>query len=876
MKKEEIDSSVLHFGKIEEIAQQKYLDYAMSVITSRALPDVRDGLKPVQRRILYAMHVLGVTSGGAYKKSARIVGDTIGKYHPHGDSSVYEAMVRTAQPFSMRMLLIDGQGNFGSVDGDSAAAMRYTEARFHKFSESMFKDINLNTVDMQPNYDGSEHEPTVLPLQFPNLLINGVQGIAVGMASNIPPHNPVEVMNAVKYLVQCRQDSIDASIDDLINLIPAPDFPTKGLVHGTHTMRDAWTTGRAKLKLRARWAEEVVDGRPVIAVTELPYQVNKEKLKKKITELALPISEKDHPNFGKPEVEGIYEVVDESDKTGMRLAIYLKHGYEPDIVFNRLIQLTELETSINYNCTVIVKGEPKLLGMRDILEEFIEHRNEVIIRRTQTLYDRNLARERILEGLMKAVHPDNIDKVIAIVRGSKEVKDAREKLIELLDVDETQCNAILELSLKRLTGLEIDAMKAELEVRIAENIRYRQILDDQQTRYEIIQQESDEQIESFMKTKEEIDRYWTTLPYSKRLTKINAELLETNLGSLVKEEDCVILYTNEGYIRRCPVEDFKEQNRGTQGNRKFDLHKNDYIVNTIDSFSHNSLMFITEKGQAFTINAYEVGTNLNGVHINNLLPHKKQEDKIAKILSVDFDVVGDLTLITRNGLVKRGNIQDYIKSSVYKAGIRIMRIADDDSIFEAHITTPDNDLMFFKADNTVSRTDIENFSIKKGRVTSGVAGTKLTDKLIGVISVGKNDENGIVATVTETGLIKLSYVSEYRQTSRKSKGVKAFKANDRSGSLVKASYVDNINSDIVTVTKKGLVNRINLSSFRVSSRISTGFKLIDLGKNDEIVSVFIIKSDGEGEVKVDAVEIIDPENEDQNQEVETEEEATEE
>lgn len=859
MKKDEleIDTSTMHFGNIEDIAQQKYLDYAMSVITSRALPDVRDGLKPVQRRILYAMHRLGMTSTGDYKKSARIVGDTMGIFHPHGDSSIYEAMVRTAQPFSMRLLLIDGQGNFGSVDGDSAAAMRYTEARFHKFSESMFTDINLKTVDMQPNYDGKDEEPTVLPLQFPNLLINGVQGIAVGMASNIPPHNPVEVMNAVKYLVQCKQDDIEASIDDLINIIPAPDFPTKGLVHGTHTMRDAWTTGRAKMKLRARWTEELREGRSVIVINELPYQVNKEKLKKKITELALPISDKEHPNFGKPEVEGIYEILDESDKKGLSLCVYLKHGYEPDIIFNRLIQTTELETSINYNATVIVKGEPKLLGLHDILQEFIKHRDEVIVRRTQTLYDKNIARERILDGLMKAVHPDNLDKVIAIVRASKEVKDAREKLIELLDIDEVQGNAILELSLKRLTGLEIDSMAEELAQRQAENVRYRQILNDQQTRYEIIQQESDAQIEAFCKAKEDLDKYWTTLPYSKRLTEMNTTLLQTNLGSLVKEEECVILYTNEGYIRRCPVEDFKEQNRGTQGNRKFDLHKNDYIVSTIDSFSHNSLMFITQKGQAFTINAYEVGTNLNGVHINNLLPHKKQEDKIAKIISVDFDVVGDLTLITKNGLVKRGNLQDYIKSSVYKAGIRIMKISDEDSIFEAHITTPENDLMFFKADNTVSRTDIENFSFKKGRVTSGVAGTKLTDKLIGVISVGKNDEKGIVATVTETGLIKLSYVSEYRQTSRKSKGVKAFKENDRSGSLVKASYVDNINSDIVTVTKKGLVNRINLSKFRVSSRISTGFKLIDLGKNDEIVAVFIIKSDGEGELQVDPIEVLE-------------------
>jgi DNA gyrase subunit A len=845
MKKEEIDTSVLHFGNIEEIAKQKYLDYAMSVITSRALPDVRDGLKPVQRRILYSMHVLGSSYKGAYKKSARIVGDVIGKYHPHGDSSVYEAMVRTAQPFSMRMLLVDGQGNFGSVDGDSAAAMRYTEARFHKFSESMFNDINLNTVDMQPNYDGSEQEPTVLPLAFPNLLINGVQGIAVGMASNIPPHNPIEVMNAVKYMVTCKQEGAEPSIQELVNLVPAPDFPTKGLVHGTSSMFDAWTIGRAKMKLRAKWNEDIIDGRTVIVVNELPYQVNKEKLKKKITELAMPISDKDHPNFGKPEVEGIYEVVDESDKTGNRLCIYLKHGYEPDIIFNRLIQLTELETSINYNATVIVNGEPKLLGMKDILEEFIEHRNQVIIRRTQTLYDKNLAREKILEGLMKAVHPDNLDRVIALIRASKEVKEARDQLITMLEIEEIQANAILELNLKRLTGLEIDSMKAELEEKRLQNIEFREILANQQKRYEIIQKESDEQIEAFMTTKEDFDKYWTNLPYSKRLTESNSVMLETNLGSLVKEEDCVIMYTKEGYIRRCPVDEFKEQNRGTQGNRKFDLQKNDYIVSTIDTFSHDSLMFITERGQAFTIFAYEVGTNLNGVHINNLLQYKKEEDKIAKILSVNFEETGDLTLVTESGMVKRGKIQDYIKSSVFKAGIKIMRIAEDDKIFDAHITTPKNDLMFFKADNSVSRTDIENFSIKKGRVTSGLRGTKLTDKLIGVISVDKDDENGIVATVTEAGLIKLSYVNEYRQTSRNSKGVKAFKENDRSGQLIKASYVNDLTDDVVTVTKKGIVNRISLSNFRVSSRITTGVKLIDLAKGDEIVSVFIIKGNGE-------------------------------
>lgn len=848
MKKDDnIDTSVLHLGNIEEIAQQKYLDYAMSVITSRALPDIRDGLKPVQRRILYATHILKVTSSGSYVKSARIVGDTMGKYHPHGDSSIYDAMVRLAQPFSMRMLLIDGQGNFGSVDGDSPAAMRYTEARFHKFSEAMFNDINLNTVDMQPNYDGKDEEPSVLPVNVPNLFINGVQGIAVGMASEIPPHNPVEVMNALKYMITCKKDSIEPNIDDLVALVPAPDFPTGGILHGASNMKDAWLYGRAKMKIRAKWEEEIVDGRTVIAITQLPYQVNKEKLRAKINELAMPISDKEHPRYGKPEIEGIYEVLDESDKSGLRLAIYLKHGVQPDILFNQLLKTTQLEESINYNVTVIVNGEPKLVGLYSILEEFIKHRDEVILRRTKTLYDKNLAREIILSGLMKAVHPDNIEKVIAIVRGNKEVSEAKKQIIEFLDVEEIQAQAILDLSLKRLTGLEIESMQEELEQRKLENIEYRKILSDQIHRYEIMLEDADEQIKHFMNTKEDFDKYWVVHPYAQRLTTFQQAFIENNKGSFIKEEDSVILYTHDGYIRRCPVEDFKEQNRGTQGNRKFDLKKGDYIVNTIDSFSHDSIMFITERGQAFTIEAYEVGTALGGYHINNLLPNKQADDKIAKILPVNFEEDTQLTLVTEAGLVKRNPISAFKNSATFKAGIRIMKIADGDRIFEAHITKEDNDLMFFKSDNTVSRTSIENFSIKKGRVTSGVTGTKLTSQLIGVISVDQNDDNGVVATVTETGLIKLSYVNEYRQTSRKSKGVKAFKESDRSGSLIKAAYVSDLNSDIITVTKKGIVNRINLSSFRVSSRISTGFKLIDLGKGDEIVSVFIIKSDSEND-----------------------------
>lgn len=841
----EEDTSVMHFGNIEEIGQQKYLDYAMSVIMSRALPDVRDGLKPVQRRILFAMDQMGTKFNGPYKKSARIVGDVIGKYHPHGDSSVYEAMVRTAQPFSMRALLIDGQGNFGSVDGDGAAAMRYTEARFHKFAESMFSDIEHNTVDFRPNYDGSETEPVVLPVRFPNLLINGVQGIAVGMASNIPSHNPIEILNALKYMVQCKMDGVEYLISELVRLVPAPDFSTYGIIHGTNTMADAWNTGRAKMKLRSQWNEEIVDGRTVIAIYAIPYQINKEKLKLKIKALSLPINIKDHPRFGFPVVEGIHEVEDQSDKTGTRLVVTLKHGYDADVIFNQLVQNTDmLETNISYNATVIVNGEPKLLGLKDILNEFINHRIDVIVRRTKTLYDKNITREHLLTGLMKAVHPDNLDDVISIIRTSKELSDTRDQLMARLDIDLIQTNAILEMNLKRLNGLQIESMLQDYNKCHEENIEYKRILENPYRCLEIIQEETDEQIQIFMTTKEDLDKYWTVNPYSKRLTEIRENLIKTDLGSLTKEEESVLLYSNDGYIKRLAVEDFKEQRRGTQGNKKFDLKKNDYIISTTDTHSHDDVMFITEKGQAFTIKAYEISTNESGRHINNLLPNKKPDDKIVKITPIPFDDKSELTLITANGLVKRGSTNDYKTSSVYKAGIRIMKISEDDKIFEAHITTSNNDLMFFKSDNTVARTDVENFTVKKGRVTSGVSGTKFNDgaKLVGVISIDRNDEKGIVATVTENGLIKLSYVNEYRQTSRNSKGVKAFKESDKSGNIVKSAYIDTLDNDVIIVTKKGIINRISLSTFRVSSRMTTGYKLIDLAKNDQIVSVFIVPS----------------------------------
>lgn len=838
---EEKDVSVLYYGEIDLICEQKYLDYSMSVITSRALPDVRDGLKPGQRRTLYAMHQQ-VTPYKEYVKSARIVGDVIGKYHPHGDSSVYQAMVRTAQPFSMRVLLIDGQGNFGSVDGDSPAAMRYTEARFHKFSKTMFTDIDYNTVDMQKNYDGREEEPTVLPARFPNLVVNGAEGIAVGMACSIPSHHPVEALNAVKYLVECKQNNETPKIEDLVSIIPAPDFPTGGIVHGTSTMADAWTTGRAKMKLRARWREEIIDGRNSIVIYELPYQVNKLKLIEKIKELAKPISIKEHPRFGLPEIDGIYDVNDETDKTGIAIAINLKHGFDADLIFNQLVKQTDLEVAINYNATVIVNGEPKVLGLHDILEEFIKHRIEVILRRSKFHYDKNIEKEHLLEGMIKAVHPDNLDDVISLIRKSKAINEARESLMTRLDISLEQANAILEINLRKLTGLQIESMQAEYDECHKQNVYLKSILDDHTKCYEIILDESNEMIEQFMTTKEAFQKYWCHTPYANRLTEIHEELIKTDMGSLIKEEESVILYTNEGYIRRVALDEFKEQRRGTKGNKNFELKKNDYIISTTDTHSHDDVMFITEKGQAFTIKAYEIGTSLSGKHINNLLPNKNENDRIVKITPINFEDNSELTLVTEKGLVKRGATSDYKTSSVYKAGIRIMRISDDDKIFEAHITNSNTDLMFFKSDNTVARTDIENFGIKKGRVTSGVSGTKFNEgaNLVGVVSIDKNDEKGIVATITETGLIKLSYVSEYRQTSRNSKGVKAFKETDRSGNLVKATYVGDLDKDVITVTKKGIINRISLSNFRVSSRVSTGFKLIDLAKNDQIVSVFIV------------------------------------
>jgi len=485
---------------IRTIAQKKYLDYSMSVIVDRALPDVRDGLKPVHRRILYSMQQMGIKSTGPYKKSARVVGDVIGKYHPHGDSSVYDAMVRMAQPFSMRVLLVDGQGNFGSIDGDSPAAMRYTEARMHKVADFMFKDINLNTVDYIPNYDGTENEPSVLPVSFPNLVVNGVQGIAVGMASNIPPHNPVEALEAVKYLVDCRLNDNDPELETLLEIMPAPDFPTGGILHGAKEMAGAWLYGRAKMKLRAKWHEEDLNhGRTSIVVDELPYQVNKSRLIEKISELATPNNDRNSPNFGKAIVEGIFDVQDESDKDGIRIFIGIKPEYDAELVFNQLLRYTQLEESISYNATVLVDGQPKVLGLLEILQHFIDHRLEVIVRRTQTLDLQAAKREHVLKGLILAIDPDNIDKVIKLIRASKNAQDAKDGLCQLLGIDDEQATEILNMRLQKLTSMQIDEMREELAKIKVNREEYSFILNNQSKRLATVFEETDEQITTFVK-----------------------------------------------------------------------------------------------------------------------------------------------------------------------------------------------------------------------------------------------------------------------------------------------------------------------------------------------------------------------------------------
>lgn len=830
----------VHLTDIRTLVKQKYLNYAMSVIVDRALPDIRDGLKPVHRRILHSMNELGIKHNQAYKKSARVVGDVIGKYHPHGDSSVYEAGVRMAQAFSMRTLLIDGQGNFGSIDGDSAAAMRYTEIRMHKIGQSMFSDIEYDTVNYRPNYDGNEHEPTVLPLRFPNLLINGVQGIAVAMASNIPPHNPIETLECVKKMIENKLKNQSHVLDELMEIMPAPDFPTGGIVHGAKDMINAWTHGRAKMKLRATWHEEEVDGMTTIVIDQIPYQVNKARLYQKIVELSIPNNDKNSPLFGRCKIEGVYEAIDESDKDGIRIAIYLKPEADAEIVFNQFLKETDLEVSINYNATVLIDEKPRVVGILEILEKFIEHRMEVIIRRTKFLLNKASNRLHILEALMKAVDPVNLDRVIELIKGSKNTQEARFALITFLSVDEDQANSILDLKLQKLTGMQLDEMTSEYEkFKLAVN-DYNEILSNEERRYNIMTEETDEQITEFAGIKEKLAFYGVTHPYRQRLSDVKLEIIKNDLAALTKEEECTIMYSASGYVSRVPLEGFESQNRGTRGKKKMKLKKEDCISKSINCHSHSSLMFISNKGKTYSIMAYDIPSGEKGRHVNNILDSLDKEEKIIQMLQVDFEQKDkSLLMITKNGKVKRSELSEYL-SSRRKGGVIGINLQENDDIVFAGICSDEDQLIMQNTSNKSIRFEVSSLR-KLSRNSMGVTGMDIDEDQFIIGGAIVHGDDGYMVCVSENGLIKITEIKQYRIQKRGGKGLRAMKSNERSGNLFAALFTPDLEVDLLTTTKNGLNNRISLSNINVTSRNTTGVSLVKLEKDDELVSIFIVE-----------------------------------
>lgn len=821
---------------IIESGRKNFLDYSMSVITDRALPDIRDGLKPVHRRILWSQHELGNKHNAAYKKSARIVGDVIGKYHPHGDNSVYDALVRMAQDFSMRAELVDGQGNFGSIDGDNAAAMRYTEARMTQFAGSMFEDIGYETVNLIPNYDGQELMPEVLPLRYPNLLVNGSSGIAVGMACNIPPHNPIEVINCLEKIVISKIKDEEIELEELMKIMPSPDFPTGGLVHNLKDMASVWETGRGSVKLRAKWyEEETSSGNPVIIINEIPYQTNKEKLILKISELTKPNKNKG----GKRELEEIKDFRDESDKEGIRIYIELKRDVDAELFFNKLIKMTELEQSISYNMNVLINGEPKLIGIKDVFEHFIQHRLEVIMRRTKYLDAAAAKREHILNALAKAL--SHIDEVIELIKKSSSGAEAKLKLMEFLVIDEAQAQSIVDMRLQKLTSGEINEIENEISEIRAKREYYKEIMESEIKRYQIILEESEKQISMFANAKNGRGER----VYNKRLSEFEYNKLDTDLAALTKEEDCTLLFTNNGYLRRVPVSDFEQQNRGTRGKKSMKLKEKDFIVKAINSHSHSTVMLVTEKGKVYSLFAYEITDNLSGRHINNILQIDK-DDKVLVILPVDYKSEDDIVMVTEKGMVKKTSLANYA-NSFRKSGLLGIRLKEEDKIISAEICDSNDKIMLVNSKNNIiifESTQLRNLS----RTSQGVSGMNLEDnKLIGA---GIVKEEGVIVTVSENGMIKITNSNEYKIQKRGGKGVKVFKDNEKTGMLFKAISILDLEQDIITTTKKGVSNRISLSEINVTRRTTSGVKLIKIDEKDSLADTFIVSKE-EGEEQQD-------------------------
>ncbi len=789
---------------IQDEMRECFLDYAMSVIVSRALPDVRDGLKPVHRRVLYAMHMLNNYHNKPYLKSARVVGDVIGKYHPHGDSAVYQAIVRLAQDFSMRYQVVDGQGNFGSIDGDNAAAMRYTEVRMRKIAEEMLKDIDKDTIDWQPNYDDSLQEPRVLPTKIPNLLVNGSAGIAVGMATNIPPHNLTEIMNGLKTVLR----NPEVSIDELMQTVPGPDFPTAGEIHGTSGIKSAYHTGKGIIQIRAK-AEIEVHGkqeRERIIINEIPYQVNKAKLIEKIAKLA---SDKD--------INGISDIRDESSKLGIRIVIDIKRGEPANIVLNKLFKMTQMQTSFGIIFLSINNGQPKLLNLKEQLQAFVDHRKEVIIRRT--MYELRKAKERahILEGLKTAV--ENIDAIVELIKSSDGPQQARTRLMGNYALSEIQAQAILDMRLQRLTGLERDKIIADYEAILKEIARLEAILDSEDIVKDMIEDEFNHVLESFG---------------DERRTQIVANADEIQVEDLIKNEEVIVTVTHKGYLKRMPTDTYKAQKRGGKG-VKGASSEDDFYNNLFTAETHDQLMFFTNKGIVYTLKVYEIpegSRTSKGRNIVNLLPMKADE-RLTEIIAVPKNFEDNyLVIATEKGLVKKTKLDEY--KNVKSSGIRAIKVNEGDQVLGVRVTDGKKDILICADSGKVIRF-AESDCRPMGRVSQGVKGITLTEdeKAIGMAII----EDGMqILSVTEKGYGKRSDVSEYRKQTRGGKGIIAMKLTEKTGNLSQMKPVEE-QDDLMIITNKGQVIRTKISGISLLGRNTQGVRLINLKDGEQVVAV---------------------------------------
>ncbi|MDH4347198.1 MAG: DNA gyrase subunit A [Gemmatimonadota bacterium] len=800
---------------IEEEMQQSFINYSMSVIVSRALPDVRDGLKPVHRRILYAMNELGLVPGRPYKKSATVVGDVLGKYHPHGDSSVYDALVRMVQDFSLRYPLIDGQGNFGSVDGDPAAAYRYTEARLTAVAVTMLEDIDKQTVDFQPNFDDRLQEPTVLPSKIPNLLVNGSSGIAVGMATNIPPHNLREVVKAVQHLI----DNPDATIGDLRKHIKGPDFPTGGFIYGRDGIKEAYEHGRGRIQMRARAQieEREKSGKSQIVVTEIPYQVNKENLVRAIADLVID-----------KKIEGISGVNDESDKDGMRIVVDLRRDAIPNVVLNQLYKHTAMQSTFGVIMLALDKGAPKVMNLKELLERFIEHRHQVVIRRAQFELDQAQAREHILEGLKIAV--DNIDEVVEIIKSSKDVPQADARLRKRFNLSEKQSDAILNMRLARLTGLEIEKLEAELKEVRAIIRDLKSLLASRPRRMEVLKTEL-----------EEVGRKYG----DDRRTQILADQDDFSVEDLIAEEDMVITISHTGYIKRIAVSTYRRQRRGGRGLQGATTKEEDWIEHLFIASTHDYLMFFTDTGQVYWLKVHEIpqgGRASRGKPVVNCIAIKPTERIAATVAVREFSAEQSLIFATRQGTVKKTSLAEF--GNVRSSGIRAINVEDGDELIDVQLCDPSSDIVLATADGMSIR--FHQGDVREmGRVTTGVKGIELEkdDRVIGMVVIRRD---ATLLVVSEKGFGKRSELSDYRVQRRGGKGIITLKRTDKTGGVIALKEVQP-DDELMLITRHGVIIRLPVDSIRVISRNTQGVRVMNLDAGDTVVDVArVVKEEDEG------------------------------